>query len=309
MPPAKLLSGRTEGATTLAELQERIARIEGRPLHRFAVPPVQVPKSGKPRATNAVEAVHRLEDAPLLPEGPADVLGLARRPGLTEIHVDDTRGSGTGAGFVLAIAALLGARAGRPALWIGAGLGFSEGGMPYLPGLAGHGLEPGALLLVRTRRLEEAIWAGEEAARSAAPALTILEVRGNPSRLGLEGTRRLHVRARDAGTPLLLLRQGGRAEATAAPLRLRIAPAPAAQVADRLSDPGGAKLIGHPVFAITVEKSRDGRPYHLLLEWNPHERRFQTPAEPHPGDLAAVPGDGPDPARPAGAVVALRRAS
>ena len=319
MRHAKPLPGRTEGVPTLAELQEHIARIEGRPLHRLAASPARGAVSQADWETCAPEAAPAgllppnaltlLSGTPGLPVlGLSGLTGLLRQPGLTEIHVDDTRGSGSGAGFVLALAVLHGAGAGRPALWIGANLGFSEGGMPYLPGLAGHGLDPGALLLVRARRLEEAIWAGEEAARSAAAALTILEVRGNPGRLGLEGTRRLHVRARDAGTPLLLLRQGGRAEATAAPLRLRIAPSPAALVADRLSDPGGAKLIGHPVFAITVEKSRDGRPHHLLLEWNPHDRRFQAP-QPHSGDLAAVPLDRPDPARSAGTLLALRRAS
>ena len=315
MRHAKPLPGRTEGVATLAELQERIARIEGRPLHRLAASPVEAmgppdattPDPARP-AARQTGALTVLPSGPGLPLGLPGLTGLLRQPGLTEIHVDDTRGSGSGAGFVLALAVLHGAGAGRPALWIGANLGFSEGGMPYLPGLAGHGLDPGALLLVRARRLEEAIWAGEEAARSAAAALTILEVRGNPGRLGLEGTRRLHVRARDAGTPLLLLRQGGRAEATAAPLRLRIAPSPAALVADRLSDPGGAKLIGHPVFAITVEKSRDGRPHHLLLEWNPHDRRFQAP-QPHSGDLAALPLDRPDPARSAGTLLALRRVS
>lgn len=320
MPQTKLPPGRPEAAVTLADLQARIARIEGRPLHGLAMPapqpglsPEAEPSDGHARllgdsADGTAVLPERSGTLPVPRPRVSALTRLLRQPGLAEIHVDDTRGSGAGAGFALAMAVLLGAGAGRPALWIGAGLGFSEGGLPYLPGLAGHGLSPGALLLVRARRLEEAIWAGEEAARSAAPVLTILEVRGNPGRLGLEGTRRLHVRARDAGMPLLLLRQGGRAEATAAPLRLRVAPAPAAEVADRRADPGAAKLIGHPVFAITVEKSRDGRPYRLLLEWNPHDRRFHAPAEPHSGDLAALPVDRPDPARPAGTVVALRRA-
>ena len=298
---------------TVADLAARIARIEGRAVGRLEATPAVLP----------------VETVPAQPEVGAGRAGTARRlqpfgvaeadaalaggfpAGLTEIHVDETRGSGSGAGFALALAVLFGAGPGRPAIWIGGAHGFAEGGMPYGPGLAAYGLDPAGLVLVRTPRLEQAVWAGEEAARSPAPALTILEVRGNPKLLALEGTRRLHLRAGRAGRPLVLLRQSGRPEATAAPLRLRIAPAPASSVPDL--EPGwgepASRLIGHPVFAVTVEKARDGRAHHFLLQWNPHDRRFQALAEPSARRPAAAPVDGPDPARPSGAVLALRRAS
>ncbi|GGD40743.1 ImuA family protein [Aureimonas glaciei] len=299
-------TGRRE---TVADLAARIARIEGRAVGRLAAPP-EVPRAsgGPARATvPSGEACRPFGIA----EADAALGGGFPLSGLTEIHVDETRGSGSGAGFALALAVLFGAGPDRPAIWIGGAHGFAEGGMPYGPGLAAYGLDPSGLVLVRAPRLEQAIWAGEEAARSPAPALTILEARGNPKLLGLEGTRRLHLRAGRAGRPLLLLRQSGRPEATAAPLRLRIAPAPASFVPDLSPGRGepASRLIGHPVFAVTVEKARDGRSHHFLLQWNPHDRRFQAFAEPPARRPAAAPVDGPDPARPSGAVLALRRAS
>ncbi|MCB8837705.1 ImuA family protein, partial [Aurantimonas sp. VKM B-3413] len=245
------------------------------------------------------------------PEIDAALGGGLIAAGLTEIHLDEARDGGTLAGFALALAVRLGASPLRPLLWIADGAAFAEAGLPYGPGLAGFGLDPAALVLVRARRLADAAWAGEEAAACSAIRLAILEVRGNPSRLALEGTRRLHLRAREAGVPLLLLRQSARAEATAAPMRLRIRPDPAAPVADLA---GEARLIGHPVFSVTVEKSRDGRPQTCLLEWNPDERRFglvrPAGAEPLSRRPAGAAVDGPDPARDARTVVAFdRRAS
>lgn len=282
---------------TLGRLRERVAAIEGEALHRLE-------EDAGPSVGGRMIPVRSLG----VPAADRALAGGFPAAGLTEIHVDETRGAGTGTGFVLALAALFGARASRPVLWAGDAMTFREAGMPYLPGLAGFGLAPAALVVVRTRRLEEAVWAGEEAARSAALALAILEVRGNPRLLSLEGSRRLHFRAREAGLPLILLRQNGAAEPTAAPFRLRIRAGPAACVPD-LAD--RARLIGHPVFDVTAEKTRDGRPQRFFLEWNLDERRFGSAAmpdaEPFPGALAAEALDRPDPARAPGSVVALRR--
>ncbi len=290
----------------LARLREQIARIEGQPVARLEpADETAATKTAKPARRSALK-LYSLGCA----AADAALGGGFPAAGLTEIHLDETRDGGTLAGFALALAIRFGARPDKPLLWIGDSLAFSEAGLPYWPGLAGFGLDPSALCIVRTRRLEDAAWAGEEAAASSALTMAILEVRGNPARLGLDGTRRLHFRARAAGLPFLLLRQSARAEATAAPLRLRVRPSPAALVPD-LTD--HQKLIGHPVFAVTVEKSRDGRPRHFSLEWNPHERRFD-PLRPERATalsrpLAAAPVDRPDTARDAGSLVALQRAS
>ena len=270
------------------------------------------PFDGTSHATDAALARRsRMQGLALgCPEADRALGGGFPAAGLSEIHLDETRDGGSLAGFALALAIRFAASPARPLLWIADDHALSEAGRLYGPGLTAFGLDPGALFLVRTRRLEDAAWAGEEAAISPALAMAVLEVRGNPPRLGLEGTRRLHLRAREAGVPFLLLRQGARPETTAAPLRLRIRPGPAATIADL---PDEARLIGHPVFSIALEKSPGGRPQHFDLEWNPHERRFGSvpkarfaPLSRHP---SAAVGDGPDPAREAGTIMALRRAS
>ena len=269
------------------------------------------PFGGARSADTAFARRSRMQRLPLgCPEADQALGGGFPAAGLSEIHLDETRDSGSLAGFALALAIRFAASPARPLLWIADDQALSEAGRLYGPGLTAFGLDPGALFLVHTRRLEDAAWAGEEAAISGALAMVVLEVRGNPSRLGLEGTRRLHLRTREAGLPFLLLRQGAKPQATAAPMRLRIRPGAASPVVDL---PGEPRLIGHPVFSVTVEKSRNGQTQHFDLEWNPNERRFGSvpkarfaPLSRHP---SAASVDRPDPAREAGAVMALKRAS
>ncbi|WP_157944695.1 hypothetical protein [Mangrovicella endophytica] len=297
----------------LEALRAQIARIEGE-LPALLEAPASPP--GRNRDAGAavepdLSAAERQALTPLrrrLPRA-AVPLGVAEADralgggfpaeGLSEIHLDATRDSGTGAGFVLALASLF--ADGRPVLWAAPSFALNEGGLPYLPGLDAFGAP--RLILVRTRRLEEAAWAAEEAARSGALSLVVLETLGNPACLTLDGTRRLHLRARQAGLPLVLLRQGGRADATAAPLRLRLRAAAAPPA------PLRGKLVGPPVFDVSIEKSRN--PQRFQVEWNPDERRFQpvtaTGADARP--RLPVPLDRPDPAAELRSRLAVRRVS
>ena len=99
-----------------------------------------------------------------------------------------------------------------PLLWIGVSEAFAEAGFPYAPGLAALcGLSPGELLISQTPKLADALWIAEEAARLKELSAVVLEVRGNPNRLDLTATRRLHRRAQEAGRPVFLLRQSAEA--------------------------------------------------------------------------------------------------
>ena len=169
---------------------------------------------------------------------------------LTEIHGAETRDAGAVAGFALALASLIlkGRKAGLPLLWIGTSEIFREAGFPYAVGLArDFGIAPEALLFSEAPKLADALWIAEEAARLSALAAVIIELRGNPDRLDLTATRRLHRRAEQAGRPVLLIRQAAEAEPTAAPVRLVVAAAsaaPRATLAGPLAGSIGARLHG-----------------------------------------------------------------
>lgn len=237
--------------------------------------------------------------------------------GLCELRAAQTADAGAATGFALAVSLLARARLGgkRPMLWICEREAGREAGLAHAAGLMSFGLKPHSLIVAHPRRVEEALWVAEAALQTEAFAAIVLEVRGNPAKFGLTESRRLHLKAREARLPLLLLRQAGAEEASSALLRLSVEAAPAAY--RRMGGFAVAGTIGHPAFRVTVEKSRNPAPFAFDMEWNPDERQFyprgrdavhgRQPA--HPQHPLSAPADRPDRAGPVGRVVAFSRAS
>ncbi|PYE33051.1 protein ImuA [Rhizobium sp. PP-F2F-G38] len=242
--------------------------------------------------------------------------------GLSEIRVAETRDAGAATGFTLGLAALCQARRKArgelgPILWISETMAGQEAGEPYGVGLSLLGIDLRAALFSRPRNLQQALWIAEAALGFSVFSAVILEIRGNPARLGLAESRRLQLRSLGSGVPVFLLRQAGEEEASSAHLRLLVRPAPAAP----FMLPDGTMLttgIGHPAFHVIAEKTRAFSPVDAYLEWSSHARRF------HPLDPVAVPlpANAADPVtvlsasvgRPGGApalgrVMAFKRAS
>ncbi|WP_342211604.1 ImuA family protein [Neomesorhizobium albiziae] len=231
---------------------------------------------------------------------------------LTEIHGGEMRDAGAVTGFALALASL--SRNREPdrekrflVLWIGMSQAFAETGFPHAPGLGAlTGLAPDEIIIAQAPKLTDALWIAEEAARLRELSAVFLEIHGNPVRLDLTATRRLHRRAQLAGRPVFLLRQAARAEPTAAPLRLVVSPAPAT-ARSTLTGPL-ADTIGCPAFTVTVSKSRTALPGQFILEWNPHERAFQERQPENSRPVVSAPAVRPDISPAAGAVVAFKSA-
>jgi protein ImuA len=229
---------------------------------------------------------------------------------LNEIHGTETRDAGAVAGFALSLISLILKQEPRlPVLWVGTSEIFREAGFPYARGLHSlFGIEPEQLLFSEAPRLVDALWVAEEASRMTALAAVVLEIRGNPQRLDLTATRRLHARAQSAGRPVFLLRQAAEPEPTAAPVRLILSPAPAA-ARETIAGPL-AGSIGRPAFTVTIGKSRTALPGQFTLEWNPDEHSFEErwpQKERTENSVPVVPASrrGKDPAAAAGAILAF----
>jgi len=321
------MAGNAAAQEKIFALREQIAKLEGKPLPALAAaeqadlaqdPESHVSRADQPRLPLGVDAL----DAALEGGLPLD--------GITEIRTTLTADTGPATGFVLALASHLKKRAhlkqesiDAPILWIGDVVSTQEGGAPYPPGLKQFGLNPQDILYASPRKLEDAPWLAETALVSGALSATIFEIRGNPKHFGLTESRRLNLRAKAAGRPLFLLRHTAGEEASSASFRLLVEPAPA--LGRRLPDGsvlGGS--IGHPVFRLTLEKSRNPAPLSFLLEWNPHDRQFSpgpdtnrdageafthniSPA--HSGARLPASADRQDSPKTLGSVVAFERAS
>lgn len=298
-----------EGTAGAARADATASRAEGaEPAHRAA--PARTDEAARVLATG-VAGFDRL-----FGQG-----GLVRGA-LHEVVTDEARGGGAAAGFAVALLARA-AAAGVPGavLWASDAFAAREaGGPPYGPGLHALGLDPGRLVCVEGGRVADVLWALEEGLGSGALFAVVGEVLGRPAGLDLTATRRLMLRAREAGRTAILLGHATGAAPSAAATRIRVAPHASA-------DPFGP---GRPAWRLSVEKNRDGPTGSAVMEWDPHERAFHEHAfeerpfqgrpldgravderagdgralrgpAPHPRRVAAAPVD-----RPAGAVVALR---
>ncbi|MCG7508665.1 ImuA family protein [Mesorhizobium retamae] len=258
---------------TVFALRRQIAKIEGTLSERLEAP------AGLDADRMLVRRSGVAESHGLLATGAqhfdAALNGGLPKAALTEFYGAETRDAGTVAGFALALAGLLlkAAKTPTPILWVGTTEIFREAGFPYARGLqANFGIAPQDLLYAEAPKISDALWIAEEAAGLTALSAVILELRGNPERLDLTATRRLHRRAQMAGRPVFLLRQAAFAEPTAAPVRLVVTPAPAT-LRNTLAGPLDGS-IGRPGIAVTVGKSRAAQPGQFTLEWNPDERTF-----------------------------------
>ncbi|WP_255608608.1 hypothetical protein [Methylosinus sp. Sm6] len=127
------------------------------------------------------------------------------RRGACEIVPARPKDAAAAAGFAFALAlrcARLRPEAGI--VWIVEDMVAREIGLPYGRALQAAGLPPERLVLARTRRPRDTLWAMEEALRSA-PAAVVAESWAGMSAYGLVASRRLVLAARRGGTAGLLL--------------------------------------------------------------------------------------------------------
>ena len=164
------------------------------------------------------------------------------------------------------VAALLGRMPQGPVLLIASSRGLIRGSRPHGHGLSGVGLDPARVILVDTANEKQALWAMEEALRSAAPAA----VAGTIERLDLKTSQRLHLAAGDSGIPLVLLRPAGEMGSSVAVTRWRIAAVAAAR--DRFG------LIERWRWHVRLERCRNGKPGEWLVEFDHVAHRFSLAA-------------------------------
>jgi protein ImuA len=193
---------------------------------------------------------------------------------LHEVVPDAAEDAPAALGFVTAL--LAGMPANGPILFVSSPRGLAGAGRLHGHGFNSFGIDPARLILVETENETQALWAMEEALRSAVPAAVAGAAEPGPA---LKTSRRLHLAAETSGLPLVLLRPARTAGSSAAATRWRIASAEA--VRDRFG------LITRWRWQVTLERCRNGRPGEWLMEWDHAAYRFSL--APAMADLA-LPG-------------------
>lgn len=193
--------------------------------------------------------------------------------GLHEVRPETYQDSWAALGFAKALIARrmagLGGSGRNLFLWGTTDAAGHEFGLPYGPGLQALGLDPGALLMVRTRRPQELAWALEEGVKSRALAAVL----GHVSLLSTTSERRLALAGAAYETPCLLISGHQTSGVGPALTRWRIAAAPSRPHAFDARAPGPA------VWHVTLERCRWG-PHGLTwtVEWSNEAYDFRLAA-------------------------------
>jgi protein ImuA len=198
--------------------------------------------------------------------------------GLHELKPGTPRDTAAALALALALARRP-AASGRPLLMVLAGRAASEHGLPYGPGLARLGLDPGQLILITAKRAADALWAIEEGLRAKALGAVIASL----DTVAMLPARRLVLAAAEGATPCLMLTSPSKAGISVAHTRWRIASLAGARHPFAPAAPGAWRC------ALTLERCRQG-PSDLTwtLEWCDASHSFNLAAAVSPGALAAA---------------------
>ena len=223
---------------------------------------------------------------------------------LNEVVAAAAGDAGAASGFALALAARFADEMGRetaaaPVVWVMEDAARAEGGAPYAPGLAAHGLDPARLLLVRAKGGTDALWAAEEALKCRAVAAVVVDL-WRAKTYDLVASRRLLLAAAAGGTPAILVPAGapGAALSSAAQARFTVAaaPGPHLEAGSRVPIPGRA------AWAVRLARIRAGPAGASAgfdwekiwpLVWDHQEARL---CDALPVPSSALPRDRPHPA-------------
>lgn len=191
----------------------------------------------------------------------------------------ETDAMGAATGFCAALLHRLAAEAAGPVLWCTARDDL------YAPGLAGFGLDPDRLIVVRARRRQDRLWAMEEGLGCPALAAVVGEI----AVPGLVEGRRLQLAAERGGVTGFLLmppaaapdQGGGGRRPSAAASRWRLSAIPGA----------APEADAAPRWRVALLRCRGGVPRSWNLEWDHATGRFRLAAA--PGDGLSVPSGAP----------------
>ena len=210
--------------------------------------------------------------------------GLARG-GVHEVLAEAGVQAAAATGFVAGLAARVMRR--QPLLWVRQEFAALECGQLAMPGMSDLGLDPRALIVVRTPDAAAALRVAADALACAALGAVVLETWGVVRGLDLVAQRKLALAARRSRVTALLLR-------LAAPPAVSMAATRWSVQAARSPPAAAAMAWGTPRFAAQLLRNRHGPTGQWIMEWNCDACRFREPPA-HSQPVAAAPADRPPP--------------
>lgn len=162
-------------------------------------------------------------------------------------------------------------KANCPFIWLEEESTEIEYGIPYPVGISAFGLDPARFILVRCPKAEDVLKAADDALATSRVGGLLLSLSRACRALDFTATRRLHLAAEKAHSPVVLVLGKEALKNSNAATRWQIKAAP--------SESSGAKAPGLTNYDVTLLRNRTGYTGHWLMQWNIHDQIFTTPQE------------------------------
>lgn len=179
----------------------------------------------------------------------------------------------------------------RPYIWLEDESTEIEYGQPYPMGISTFGLDLERFILVRCPKAEDVLKAADDALATTHIGGVLLNLSGACRALDFTATRRLHLAAEKARSPVILVLGKKALKTSNAATRWQIGAAP--------SQSSGAKAPGLTNFDVTLLRNRAGKTGHWLMQWNLYDQIFTQSSTMRPtqtalsGTFISAPGDRP----------------
>lgn len=159
----------------------------------------------------------------------------------------------------------------RPFIWLEEEKVESEYGLPYPVGISAFGLDPARFILVRCPKAADALKAADDALATSRVGGLLLSLSGGCRALDFTATRRLHLAAEKARSPVVLALGKEALKNSNAATRWQIKAA--------RSQSSGARAPGLTNFDVTLLRNRTGQTGHWQMQWNIHDQIFTQSSE------------------------------
>ncbi|MEL7486818.1 MAG: hypothetical protein AAGJ87_06340 [Pseudomonadota bacterium] len=212
--------------------------------------------------------------------------------GLHDIAGDAYADFAAAFGFTLAAAHQAAEARGKPLFICEQIISQADQGALYGPGLAHFGIAPDRIIIASVRSEQDLLWCAEEALACGGLGAVVLRLSPREKKYAFTPSRRLHLRAIEAGVPAFVVRGSPARAATAAESLWRVGARPSKPVSPFVARAAAKRILGEARALARLERARATPPASYELGWSCEEKNRKRKSGALRLDLAVPLADG-----------------
>ena len=197
-------------------------------------------------------------------------------PGLHDIAGEAYPDFATALGFALAAAFAATDDSRKPVFFCEQIISQRDQGSLYGPGLLQIGITPERLVIASVKTEQDLLWCAEEALSSGGVGAVVLRLSPLEKKYAFTQSRRLHLRALEAGLPAFVARGAPERGAIAAETTWRVSARPGKPVDGFAARAASKRILDDARWEARLERARTAAPGSYLLGWSGEKQNRKT---------------------------------